>query len=248
MHLFSRMTKPLFVGSLLLAFGCSNAVSKPVVVVEDALDTASAERAVGEPLKNIQVQKFDKKSFENDPEWISGSSTVFADEGGVSVSRDGGAMQGLVAVSDPTKGQLTLKVDAKVGSADWVGIGFLSPSVPIAYGQHNWFYSGNPLFAILTSKGKVNILRNGAQDGVKNIIGSWTVKEFDASSVYTFEFQYDIDTKVAIVKINGDAIGTGIPVDDLNDSAIGFVGFRAQGPESTPGDTRVQNFSYTFVP
>jgi|GEM_PF-5874436 hypothetical protein len=246
MHALSGIAKTLSLGSLLLTLACATAPGKPVEVVEDSLN-ASVGRSAGDRLKDERVEKFDRKSFDLTPTWIARSNTVFSEEGGVT-NREGHSMQALIAVNNPTKGQLTLKANAKVGNADWVALGFLSPSAPETYGEPNWFYPDNPLFAILTRKGRVNVIRNGAQDGAKNIIASWPVKGFSETSVYTFEFQYDLDTKRAIVKINGDPVGPGVVVEGLNDPSIGFVGFRAQGDDIIPGDTRVQNFSYTIVP
>lgn len=246
MNIFYKVTVRLCCVLAVLTIGCGVVVGG--MIVEDSFDVTSVHRSAGDSLNGQKVEKYAEKDFEKPPAWLSNSNATFANGGGIIAVRDEGSIQGLVAVNNVEHGQLTLKMDAKVGGAEWVAIGFLSGSAPKNYGEYHWFHPGNPLFATLTGKGEVCIIRNGADDGTKNIIGAWPIKGFSKSTVYTFEFQYDRDTRVAIVKINGMTIGSGVTVTDLNDATFGFVGFRSQGSAMLAGDTRINNFSYSIAP
>lgn len=246
MHKFFRIAKTFYCVATILMVGSSIAMGD--MILEDTLDTSSGNRSQGDSLNDKKVEKYAEKSFEKQPVWLSSSNTTFANDGGVTAVRDGGSIQGLVAVQNQEHGQLTLKMDAKVADAEWVALGFLAANVPKKYGEYHWFHSGNLLFATLTQKGEVCIIRNGADGGTKNIVKAWTIKGFSKSAVYTFEFQYDRDTRTAIVKVNGMTVGSGIAVTDLNESTFGFVGFRSQGTEMLAGDTRISNFSYSIAP
>lgn len=225
--------------AVLLLFAVGISAQAQIQVLQDGFSLASGVRAAGDSLNGKTVEQYDAGSFGTPPYWLSSSRAKFSATGTiVPAATNQGSMQAEVAVSNMASSTLTLKLDITVGSADWVGVQFMSSAAPFEYGDYKWFYTGNELFAMITNSGSVQLFRNGTTTN----LGSWNLSGFSASSTYTLQLQYDRNLQTASISVNGSSIASNIAITGLNDPTIGYVGFRAQGADIT--GTSVDNFAY----
>lgn len=218
--------------SLLVVCGVMNASA--VTVVSDNFNSGVANAT----LNGAAVSVYNASLYPvTAPTWTASALAVYDQTtSGVITSSTGASIQGLVSVPSVTSGVLTLQADVKVGSNDWIGIGFLKTT--------NWFDSNNPLFTSLNAAAaKIGTYKNGAAGtvGISNVISG-----VSGTGTYTLKLVYDLDAATATTYLNGGLINT-YSITGLNSTTISYVGFRIASTSSTYDSGQFDNFSYDYT-
>jgi hypothetical protein len=214
--------------SLLFVMGLGNCANAQVIV-SDTFTLDGVNRTAGAQLNGLPPEV-------GTGTWVATPDAVFTSAGAITTSTDGGSPSAEIAIPTLTSSITTVQADLVTNTSGWEGVGFQSsPSTSNVFTPS--------MLAILYSSGAVQLF-DYAGSTFTQVGNTYSVPSYVSTDPYTLAVQYNPNTQLATVLLDGTAV---LSSESITVSGpIASAGFFGNGI-GTAGDATIDNFEVSAV-